>query len=141
MRSTTTLRNSFQTSRRAPRTSEVLVLIALALTAAWMAYAFAQEVMAGRHISQQAAALRQQNATLQAENNGYEQDIAAVASGAASEEEARQNGYARPGEKVYVVATPPPQPAAVAKPVVKVEAVKGDFADGVGRWLRDVLKR
>lgn len=140
MRSTNTIRNSFITSRRGPRTSEVLVLLALVAIAAWMAYAFVQEVMAARHIGQQAAALRQQNAALVAENLGYQQDIAAVASGAAAEEEARQNGYARPGERVYIVATPPPT-APPVRPLVRVETPKtGDF-HGPIRWLQDLFRR
>lgn len=139
MRSTT-IRNSFITSRRGPRTSEVLVLVALVVVAAWMAYAFGQEVMAARHIGQQAAALRQQNAALQAENIGYQQDIAAVASGAAAEEEARQNGYTRPGEKVYIVATPPPT-APPVKPVVKVETARPGYPHEPTPWLRDLFRR
>ena len=114
--------------------------LALTLAAAWMAFAFVQEVMASRHIAQQAAALRQQNSTLQSENAGYARDIAAVASGAAAEEEARRNGYARPGEKVYVVAAPPEQSVA-AIPVVKVETSKAGVGEGVARWLRSVFKR
>ena len=139
MRNTTTLRNSFQTTRRAPRSSEILVLVALIVAAAWMTFAFVQEVIASRHIAQQAAALKQQNSMLQSENAGYERDIAAVASGAASEEEARRNGYARPGERVYVVAAPPPQPATTA-PVVKVETAKTGFGTGIGGWIRSLFK-
>lgn len=141
MRTTTTLRNSFQTSRRAPRSSEVLVLVGLVLSAAWMSYAFVQEVMASRHLSQQAQELRQQNTALQNENAGYQQDIAAVASGAAAEEEARRNGYARPGERVFVVAAPPTQPP-VTKPVVKVESAKpANPMAVVGHWLAAILPK
>ena len=140
MRNTTTLRNSFQTTRRAPRSSEVLVLVALVVAAAWMGFAFVQEVMASRHIAQQAAVLKQQNSMLQSENAGYERDIAAVASGAAAEEEARRNGYARPGERVYVVAAPPAQPATTA-PIVRVETDKTGFGTGIGGWIRSLLKR
>jgi len=41
-------------------------------------------------------------------NDGYRTDIAVVSSGAAAEEEARKNGYARSNEKLYVLTTPPP---------------------------------
>ncbi len=60
------------------------------------------------------AELQAQNASLQATNRAYREDIAAVSSGAAVEEDARLNGYARPGERLYLVGQPetPPRPAA-----------------------------
>jgi hypothetical protein len=79
----------------------------------WAGVAFAQEAFIGHKLSQQAAALRQQNIQLAAQNQGYRKDVSAITSGAANEEEARQSGYTRPNERVYLVApipTPSPSP-------------------------------
>ncbi|MDQ6771596.1 MAG: septum formation initiator family protein [Candidatus Dormibacteraeota bacterium] len=89
--------------------------MALVVIGVWMAVAFLQEVRFTRDLSSQAAGLRRQNAAITGQNGAYRHDIAASASGAAAEEEARQNGYSRPGEKVYIVAgapaaSPPPAP-------------------------------
>ena len=63
-------------------------------------------------LSQTVADLRRQNARLAAENNGYHKDVQSVTSGAADEEQARLNGYARPGERIYLITAPPsPTPA------------------------------
>jgi cell division protein FtsB len=85
----------------------VAVVAALAL---WTAYAFAQEAYIGHKLSQQVADLYRQNALLSSQNSGYRKDVESMALGAANEEEARQNGYARAGERVYLV-TEPPSPA------------------------------
>lgn len=79
----------------------------------WLLWSFAQEMQLNRELAHRAAELRRQNAALESENAGYRRDIAASSSGAAAEEEARQNGYSRPTERVYlVVATPSPTPSA-----------------------------
>jgi cell division protein FtsB len=95
------------------RTIVVAVVLVLAV---WTAYAFAQEAYIGHKLSQQVADLHRQNARLSAENNGYRKDVQSMTSGAANEEEARQNGYARVGEHVYLVteapSPTPPSPAA-----------------------------
>ena len=55
-----------------------------------------------------------QNAARAAQNDGYQRDIVALQSGAAAEEDARLNGYARSDEKVYLIApapSPTPRPA------------------------------
>jgi cell division protein FtsB len=92
-----------------------LVVAVVLVLAAWTAYAFAQEAYIGHKLSQQAADLHGQNAALAAENNGYRQDVKAMTSGAADEEEARQSGYARAAERLYlVIAAPSPTPATPA---------------------------
>jgi cell division protein FtsB len=90
------------------------VLVAVAGAAVvWAGIAFAQEAYIGHKLSQQVAGLRQQNAVLAAQNQGYHKDVQAITSGAADEEEARLNGYARPQERLYLVTVvPAPTPAA-----------------------------
>ena len=90
-----------------------IIVAVVAVVALWTAYAFAQEAYIGHKLSQQVADLNRQNARLAAENKGYHKDVQSLTSGAANEEEARQNGYARPGEKVYLV-TEAPSPSPVA---------------------------
>src|SRR5580765_1153691 len=89
-----------------------VVVIVVGVIAIWAAYAFAQEAYIGHKLSQTVADLRRQNARLAAENNGYRKDVQSVTSGAADEEQARLNGYARPGERIYLITAPPsPTPA------------------------------
>ena len=91
------------------RLSHQTVLLAiLGLIAAWMIGSLIQEIALDRSLGHQASELRQQNAAIAATNQGYQRDIADVASGAAAEEEARKDGYARSDEHLYIVATPPP---------------------------------
>lgn len=91
---------------------QVIILIAAAVALVWAGAAFAQEAWVSHGLSQEVAAIRQQNAQLAAQNQGYRKDVQTMTSGAADEEEARQNGYARANERLYLVAPPPtPSPA------------------------------
>jgi cell division protein FtsB len=103
-----------------PRVShQTLILVALAVGAIWLVWSFAQEVLLSHGLARQAATLRQQNAALQTENRGYQRDIVASTSGAASEEEARGDGYSKPKEKLYMIgdsAAPTPRTAPVPGP-------------------------
>jgi len=83
----------------------------------WAGVAFVQEAWIGHKLSQQVADLRKQNTVLAAQNQGYRKDVQALTSGAADEEEARLNGYARPQERLYLVTAPPtPSPTPSASP-------------------------
>lgn len=88
----------------------LLALLVLAALAGWALYSLAQESYLSLQLNQQAAQLQQQNDSLAAQNDGYRRDALALQSGAAAEEDARLNGYARSDEKVYLVG-PPPSPA------------------------------
>jgi cell division protein FtsB len=100
------------------------LVVALVLVAMiWAGIAFAQEAYIGHKLSQQAADLRNQNTVLGAQNQGYKKDVQAITSGAADEEEARLNGYAKPQERLYLVTaapspspTPSPSPSPSASP-------------------------
>ena len=94
-----------------------IVFTAVIVAALWVGYGFAQEAYLGHKLSQQVSDLRHQNAVLAAQNKGYHKDIQALTSGAANEEEARLNGYAKPWERLYLVtAVPSPTPAASPSP-------------------------
>ena len=88
------------------------IIIAVVLcAAAWAGLAYAQEAYLGHRLGQQVSDLRHQNTVLAAQNQGYRRDIAAINNGSAEEEEARQNGYSKPYERVYLVTgTPSPTP-------------------------------
>lgn len=92
----------------------MVLLAGLAVVAVWIVWAFAQEMYLSHQLSRQAADLRRKNAAMQVENDGYRRDILAVSSGAAAEEEARLNGYARSDEKLYLISAPKPSPTAPA---------------------------
>jgi cell division protein FtsB len=123
---------------RLPFSRELLVIVALVAAAAWMAYTFAQEAYLSHRLGQQATAMREENAALQAQNDRYRHDILAMASGAAAEEEARLNGYARRDEKVYLVSGPQPKVAPASKSVAKVE---GEQKFDLRRWLFNLWNR
>ncbi|HLH70093.1 MAG TPA: septum formation initiator family protein [Candidatus Dormibacteraeota bacterium] len=93
---------------------ETIVLVAMAVVALWLLWSLVQAITVDWWLNRQVAELQAQNASLQATNRAYREDIAAVSSGAAVEEDARLNGYARPGERLYLVGQPetPPRPAA-----------------------------
>jgi cell division protein FtsB len=92
-----------------------IIVAVVAVIALWIAYAFAQEAYIGHKLSQQVADLHRQNARLAAENKGYHKDVQSMTSGAANEEEARLNGFARTGERVFLLTVAPsPSPVAPA---------------------------
>jgi cell division protein FtsB len=100
---------------------ETFLLAAMALFGLWMVGSLFQELSLNQSLSQQAVSLRDQNAALRSTNDAYRKDIGAVNSGAAAEEEARKDGYARSNEKLYLVATPPP-PGTPPPPAAKKKA-------------------
>lgn len=87
---------------------QTLILAAMGVLALWMGGSLVQELSLNQSLNHQATDLRDRNASLRTTNTEYLKDIAAVSSGAAAEEEARKDGYARSDEKLYLVATPPP---------------------------------
>jgi cell division protein FtsB len=97
---------------------QAVVIVVVLVAMGWAAIAFAQEAYIGHKLSQQVADLRHQNVVLAAQNQGYKKDVTAITSGAADEEEARLNGYARPQERLYLV-TVAPSPSAKQSPSPK----------------------
>ena len=120
------------------------MLVLVAAIGVWVVYSFAQEAYLNYRLSAQASALRQQNASLKVQEAGYHRDIVASMAGAAAEEEARINGYARPDERVYVVGRPASNaasPATNQKRVAKVEGTGSDVWQVIGRWVADLWHR
>jgi cell division protein FtsB len=120
----------------------VLLRAGLAVLAAWAVVAFAQEAWTANRLNADAAALHGRNAVLQSQNDDYRRDILAVVSGGAAEEVARQNGYSRPDEHLYLVSAPPPQPVAPAptpKPAT-VHDQSSSPADAVRAWWNGLTK-
>lgn len=89
---------------------------AAVLLVAWGVVAFAQEAWTANRLAADASALREHNAQLQGQNDDYRRDILAVQSGSAAEEVARENGYSRPDEHLYLVSAPPPPAAPTPAP-------------------------
>ena len=117
--------------KRVRLSHQTFLLAAMAVAALWMAGSLVQELSLNQSLSQQASDLRAQNAALSTTNGEYRRDITAVSSGAAAEEEARRDGYARSDEKLYLIATPPPPTPA---------ATRSKPSSGSGGPL-DVLRR
>lgn len=103
----------FSISRPTKPTLALLLLLALC---GWALSSLLQEAYLEHQLSAQAGRIAQQNAALATQNDGYQRDILALQTGAAAEEDARLNGYARSDEKVYVIApAPSPSPPAPAR--------------------------
>ncbi|HYW26864.1 MAG TPA: hypothetical protein VE953_22035 [Terriglobales bacterium] len=100
--------------KRVRLTHQTFLLAAMAVFGLWMVGSLIQELSLNRSLSQQAAALSDRNAALRSTNDAYRKDIGSVTSGAAAEEEARRDGYARSNEKLYLITTPPPSSAVPA---------------------------
>ena len=98
-----------------PRTFRVrkpILILILIAAAGWALYGYAQEAYIEHRLAQQVADLRNQNSLIATQNAGYKKDITEIGNGSADEEEARQSGYSKPGEKVFLVTTPPtPSPS------------------------------
>jgi cell division protein FtsB len=121
-------------TRTLPLTRETVLFLIVVAAAAWMGWALVQEVGLTHQLSQQIAQLRQQDASIQASNQQYRRDIAGVSSGATAEQDARSDGYARAGEKVYVVGTPPP----TTPPVWPGRTVSANPLTNLWNWLSGV---
>lgn len=135
--------------------SRALTRVVILGASLWMAWVFAQEAWTAHRLDTQAAELLHRNAALAGQNESYGRDIQTVQSGGASEEVARQNGYAKPGERVYVVASPTPGALAgpgggatagggraagsSPTPVKVVNTSPGAF-DGLVRWWSELWR-
>jgi len=116
--------------KRVRLSHQTLLLAAVAVASLWMAGSLVQELSLNQSLSHQASDLRAQNAALSTTNGEYRRDITAVSSGAAAEEEARKDGYARSNEKLYLVGTPPPPPTP-APPKAKASGSGGGPLDAL----------
>jgi cell division protein FtsB len=125
----------------APLSKQFALLALLLAVAAWVAYAFAQEVLLNHQLNAQAADLRRQNTTVAAQNDGYRRDLLASSAGAAADEDARTHGYARSDERVYVVGGPAPSAATPAPVRAKVSVEGRGLREWLGRWIANFWHR
>ena len=102
-RKTRLLSSILRSVRTLPLTRSSVLFLAICAAGTWMAWSLVQEMALSHQLTAQAAQLRQQNAADQRTNQRYRRNIAAASTGASAEEDARQDGYARPKEKVFVV--------------------------------------
>ena len=72
----------------------------------WVAYAVYAESSHGHSLDSTVTRLQQQNDALRKDIETKQREISAAGSPAWLEEEARRLGYVKPGETVYVIATP-----------------------------------
>lgn len=72
----------------------------------WVAYAVYAETSHGHSLDSTVTRLQQQNNALRKDIDEKQREISAAGSPAWLEEEARRLGYVKPGETVYVIATP-----------------------------------
>jgi cell division protein FtsB len=115
----------------------LLLLLVLAVLAGWALFSFAQESYLDFQLNSQANHLDRQNQALAAQNDGYRRDTLALQSGAAAEEDARLNGYAKGDERVYLVG-PAPSPSPAARPSRQARA--GAPPAGFWGWLLGVFR-
>ena len=130
----------------APFSKEFALLVVLVAVAVWVAVAFGQEVLFTQQLNAQAAELRKQNAAIAAANDGYRRDLSASSTGATAGEDAREHGYARGDERVYVIGNPTPAatPAAartVANPKTNARGKTNGLWESLGRWIADFWHR
>jgi cell division protein FtsB len=113
-----------------------LIWVLIAAVVVWGVWAFGSELMLNLRLNRQVDALRTQNAQLAISNHQTRNQLAAAKSPAALEEIARTQGYARPGENVYVIVSPSPT---VAPAVVPKKQKGGDSPwDAAARWLKNL---
>ncbi len=131
-----------EVNKRVPWSRDLLLLLGVGVAGVWVVWSFAQEAVVDQRMAFQASQLRAQNSALAAQNQGYQKDIEAMTSGAAAEEEARLNGYARSDEKLYLVSRPTagagaasPAPAAAPAAARKVQTDEVGPVETVRRWL------
>ena len=83
--------------------------------------------------------LRAQNEQLAAANAQARQDLEAAGSPAAMEEAARKQGFARPGEQVYIIVRPSVSPSSTTGSKgggVQGERERGGFWETLARWWK-----
>lgn len=142
MRQSTALTSRETPEQRTHIGRHIALYAVAAVVGSWMLWSLAQDLWLSHQLSASATTLRQRNSALQVANDGYRQDIAAVSSGAAAEEEARMNGYARGDEKLYLISTPPPpKEGAESQSEPPADAHDGGLLAAAWRWLTSVGRR
>jgi cell division protein FtsB len=113
-----------------------LIWIVVAAIVLWGVWAFGSELMLNLRLNHEEQSLRDGNAQLAASNEQTKTQLAAGGSPAAMEEAARKEGFARPGEQVYVIVKDSAAPATVgaspAPGVAPSPSIRGPVAKREG---------
>ncbi|HEX6493310.1 MAG TPA: septum formation initiator family protein [Candidatus Dormibacteraeota bacterium] len=80
--------------------------MAVAVVGAWVSYAVYAATTAGHALDGRVHALQKENAALRQQVDLRKRELASASSGGWLEEEARRLGYVRPGDRIFVLATP-----------------------------------
>jgi cell division protein FtsB len=123
-----------------------LLWIVVAAIIVWGVWAFGSEAMLYLRLNEQVDALRGQNAQLASSNAQAQRELRTASSPQSMEELARQEGFVRPGERVYVIVSP--QPTALTGSPGQVRARKPSgvagtlraAGDAVVRWWRGLFR-
>jgi cell division protein FtsB len=83
-----------------------LIWVVVGAIVCWGVWAFGSELILNLRLNHEVQALRDENAQLAATNAQTRTEVAAAGSPGALEEAARKEGYAKPGEQVYVIVRP-----------------------------------
>jgi cell division protein FtsB len=127
-----------------------LIWIVVAAIVLWGVWAFGSELMLNLRLNHAEQSLRDANAQLAASNEQTKTQLAAGGSPAAMEEAARKEGYARPGEQVYIIrpsdSAPPatvgtsPAPGVAPSPSIRGQVAKheGGVIGAIKEWWRNL---
>lgn len=83
-----------------------LIWVVVGAIVCWGVWAFGSELILNLRLNHEVQALRDGNAQLAATNAQTRTEVAAAGSPGALEEAARKEGFAKPGEQVYVIVRP-----------------------------------
>jgi hypothetical protein len=78
----------------------------VAVIGAWVSYAVYAATTAGHALDGRVRTLQKENAGLRQQVDMRKRELASASSGGWLEEEARRLGYVRPGDRIFVLATP-----------------------------------
>ena len=114
---------------RSPLRLGLCILLGLAL--AWSAQVAVAEMGVSSALGREAAGITGQNQGIASANKAYSRDIAALKSPNGTEQQARSEGFTRPGEQVYIVV----QPRRTASPSPTAHPPKAEDVTGIsGIW-------
>jgi cell division protein FtsB len=83
-----------------------LLAVAVAVIGAWVSYAVYAATTAGHALDGRVRALQKENAALHQQVDLRKRELTSASSGGWLEEEARRLGYVRPGDRIFVLASP-----------------------------------
>ena len=91
-----------------------LIWLVVGAIVLWGVWAFGSELVLNLRLNHEVQSLRDGNAQQAASNEQTRKELAVASAPGAMEEVARKDGFARPGEQVYVIVKPSDSASAVA---------------------------